>query len=366
MEKVENKMGFKAKLENIWFYHKWHILVGALVILFLSIATVQCATSDTPDITILYIGDLDIGDDRYDIKDRFGDSIKDVNDDGKTYISLTFMGTADSLTPNRFQTEVVVGDHIIYIASPEYFEKLVTKGVLAPLKEVLGYLPDNAVDGYGVALRYLDIAETDGFDDMTRNSILCIRGNDGGGIDYEGGSKYYRNNVDLFRALFAYKDSAEHTTVKLGYIGDQTMLEAGINKLEYSIYGISRAENQDYVPLLEFEQYQLKNYNGDVRMFTDEDKAAAEAMAAENGLLLLDKEVYEYLRDNGLLISLKDLGIRLTEDKEEYGLKLANLDIKEAQGFSAIYDSMYLCGGIGTEGYTAEVLKYLRDCKKEG
>lgn len=48
-----------SKLENFWFYHKWHVIVGVFIIFVLTTCIVQCASKEDYDILFTYAGPKD-------------------------------------------------------------------------------------------------------------------------------------------------------------------------------------------------------------------------------------------------------------------------------------------------------------------
>lgn len=378
MNTGKKKQSLNSFFSNIWYHYKWHILIGLMLITAMVIATAQCAAASDPDVTVLYIGSADIGEDRNAIMADFGYDLKDIDGDGKKTLSFAYFGLNDTATSSRFQTEVVAGDHHIYIVNDDYYEKLVGNGVLAGLDSVLGYMPEGAMeDGYGIRLKYLHIGETDGFDLIERNSILCLRTNSQLGADYKNGSALYKNNVDLFRRLLTYERDEEHKTAEIVHIGKQTLFQSTVNAMEYSLYHIGRERSEKVVPLLEYEEHKLKIGDYEQVLFGDEDKAAAEALAEGGKIMILHEEVYKYLRDKGLLAKLSSLGVATGDEREEYGVRLSDTRLvpdkdenkKEthagAPGFASLFDDLYLCAGADAEGYNAEMFKYLREWTEE-
>lgn len=365
LEKTKEKGKLLKFLDNIWFYYKWHILIGLLVLVTVTVATVQCMAKTEPDVTVLYVGLKDIGADREAMTAEFGGYFDDVNGDGDKSIRFTFMGTTDTATSTRFQTEMAAGDHLIYIVNDEYYKRLVNSKILAPLSETSGFVQDNAMeDGYGIRLKYLNIGETEGFGSIERNSILCMRGNNGDRVDYEKADKLYKNSLKFFRSLFEYDNGNTHIETNVTLIGAQSMKEETVFAMEYSVYNIIREKDKTLVPLLNYSDYKL-SYDKYNQMITDEDiEAAIEQTAQGSKVLLLDKAAYIYLRDKGALASLKDLGIKGDNTEEEYGVCLKNTELGKTPGFAVANKEMYLCGTKNIEGYDKALVKYMREWKE--
>ncbi len=365
---------FKSFMSNLWFYHKWHILVGVLVLLTLGVATVQCATKEEPDVNILFIGDRDPGD-RDVINEELKQYYEDANGDGKKVLSLAFMGITDEQTMGRLQTEVVAGDHVIYILDPDYYQKLLKYNVLAPLQEVLGFVPEGALDKYGVPIKYLDLYTLEGFNKMPMNSVLCIRGTNGDAVNYKESSDGYKNNIKLFTKLVNYKnDKLIHTQINLGKITANTVTQSCIYSMEESVYYVARLNDADMMPYLSFEEYGLHTAEGKP-VFGDNEKEKALELAKGNKILLLDETVYTYLAENG---ALKDIsGIYKGNGGEQFGVLLNGkepgengekyLAMSGLVGFcyidTAKNPTVYVCATADIEGDNATVFEYLLNYK---
>lgn len=365
---AEKKGSVGSWFSNLWYYHKWHILVGALVLLVLGVSLVQCIKNEKPDVSILYVGDMDIGNtNREKINTLLEEFYKDVTGDNRKTLSLAFMGEKDPSTKDRIQTEVVAGEHTIYLLDKTNFEWLLKNNVLAPLEEVLGTKPENALNEYGIELKYLDIAETDGFSNMLRDSILCLRGNREGGIDYGNSTALYKNNVDTFIGMVEYKvEGLTRSTVEMALIGDRNLYENCVSDMEHSLYYIAKEQEPNTVAILNYSFLQLK-YKENQHIFGDEEKAQAEELAKGNKILLLDADAYFYLSEKGLLCDISTIGANLPDNAEQYGIMLKDLSLFKTNGFYFADDRensrIYLCGSADITDYTARVLKYLYEFK---
>lgn len=358
-ENRERKKGLAGWFENLWFYYKWHILIGALVLLFLSVATVQCLGKVDPDITVLHIGEFDVGGDRDKIIEEFGYSAADLNDNGKIDLSLAFFGLSDNTTPNRFNTELLAGEHHIYIVNDEYFEKLLISNALVPINEVLGYAPENTEgDGYGIKLKYLDLAEVRGFKNFNRNSIICLRKGDTS-------NKLYANNRDFFKAMIKYTNGSKHVQVDLVCIGKQNLYTSTIYDMEFSLYNIGREKDRNNVAVMNYAEQKLITNDQGVTVFGVDEQTAAMELIEGNKILLVSKEVFEFLKKSKKLASFAELGIETDGSGEVYGRTLASLtvenltDLTETPGFKYLDKELYVCGTANIEGYTANLLKYM-------
>ena len=362
------KRGIMAWVSNLWYYHKWHILVGALVLFVLGVSVVQCARNETPDISILYVADVDLGNtNRQKVESFVAPYYEDVTGDGKKTLSLVFMSESDKTTKDRIQTEVVAGEHTLYFLDRASFDWLVKFKVLAPLEDIMGVLPENAINEYGIEIKYLDLAEVEGFNDMPRDTVVCMRGNREGGIDYGNSTDLYKNNVRLFTDLLSYEiEGFNRETVEMVMIGDRDLYENCVTDMEASLYYISKQKETMTVPLLRYETLQLKYKEGQ-HIFGDEEKAKVDALASGGKILLLDEDAYLYLSSKGALCDISTLGIELPEKADKYGVMLKDLPLIKTNGFYYADDHdnsrIYLCGSSDIDGFSARVLGYLYEFK---
>ncbi len=367
MEK-SSKKSIGAWFSNLWYYYKWHILVGALVLLVLGISLVQCIKNEKPDASILYVADMDLGNtNRGKVEQFAAEYYGDVTGDGKKVLSIAFMNQNDKTTKDRIQTEVVAGEHTLYFVDKASFEWLSKYDVLAPLAEVLGEKPEGAVSDYGIEIKYLDLAEVEGFNDMPRDTIMCLRGNREGGIDYGNSTELYKNNVDLFRSLAGYEiKDLSREDVNMVMIGDRDLYENCVRDIEQSLYFISKQNEQSTVPILRYSTLQLQYKEGQ-HIFGEEEQARVEEMAKGGKILLLDEDVYLYLSGKGLLKEIKSLGIELPEKADKFGVMMKDLSLFKTNGFYYTDDHensrVYLCGTSDIEGFSARVLGYLYEFK---
>lgn len=367
MEKTKGK-GIAAWFSNLWYYHKWHILVGALVLFVLGVSVVQCVRNEKPDVSILYVADIDLGNtNRKAVENFIAPYYDDVTGDDKKTMSLAFMNENDKTTKDRLQTEVVAGEHTLYFLDRASFDWLLKFNIFAPLEDIMGTLPENALNEYGIEIKYLDLAEVEGFNDMPRDTVVCMRGNREGGIDYGNSTELYKNNVRLFTDLLSYEiEGFAREDINMVMIGDRDLYANCVADMEASLYYISKQNETSTAPILNYETLQLKYKEGQ-HIFGDEEKALVDELAAEGKILLLDEDVYRYLSDKGALCDISTLGIELPEKADKYGIMLKDLSLIKTNGFYYADDHsksrIYLCGSADIDGFSARVLGYLYDFK---
>ena len=70
-----------------WFYYKWHIIIGLVMIIGIVICTVQCANKVDPDYYMVLFSDTFVSDeDLGGVTDKFAEFAIDKNEDGEIRI----------------------------------------------------------------------------------------------------------------------------------------------------------------------------------------------------------------------------------------------------------------------------------------
>ncbi len=227
MSENKIKMTFIQKLENFWYHYKWHTILGAFLLVIVTVCTVQCVGRSEPDAMIMYAGRLKNmiipqKDNReYTLEDDV--MSEDYNGDGKKKVEIFQLiipisnidGVFDyddkvAQTNNserqRMYTEVATGTSVVYLLHPFLYEEIKDMGVLRPLSEVTDRVPDYAVDEYGIPVSELIAYSRTNLRYFPEDCILCIRhertreSNAINPDDHE----FYQNNVKYFNDIIKY------------------------------------------------------------------------------------------------------------------------------------------------------------------
>lgn len=164
------------RLANFWHYNKVKIIISAAFIVIFGVALIQLINRQNPDISILYAGPDYISPNDCDaFCGTLESMMDDYNGDGRKYVQvedLVFMSdgqideylaaaqaddesaVVDRLTnketKDRFLNEVFAGDAMIMILAEDQYEEIAESKAFVPLEDVFGYIPEGAVDGYGI------------------------------------------------------------------------------------------------------------------------------------------------------------------------------------------------------------------------
>ncbi len=187
------KLTFAKWVENTWYHYKWTIILGGAIVLFLVISLVQLLKNEEPDIQIMHVGPMYISPAASEeMEATVGEMGYDCNDDGKINVNILditinkFSNEAGDVVVNydannegysRFQTEIRVGDSIIYLLDEPYFDDCVQENILAPLDEIIddADMPEKVISGCGVKISDLKAYSLPGLSAVPETAILCLR-----------------------------------------------------------------------------------------------------------------------------------------------------------------------------------------------
>ena len=189
-QKNDEKPTFRSRLENFWYFYKWHTIIGAVVLFGVILSLFQLFKSNTPDAYMMYVGPSTLFvKNKEEMARRAEDFLDDYNNDGDKYLYLLEITVAvgDDIpytayqtnvdARKRFTTEVTAGESLIYLLEESYYLELAKLDVLTPLAEVidLDLIPDNTYDEYAVRVSELDFFRQDGYSSIPDDTLLCFR-----------------------------------------------------------------------------------------------------------------------------------------------------------------------------------------------
>lgn len=90
MNESKAKMSFFKRIENFWYYHKWHvIIIAVMAIAFVLLISTLNQDSEPSDIDVLTVYSAFVSEKEIDFQEEFKDIICDSNLDGKNSVSFT-------------------------------------------------------------------------------------------------------------------------------------------------------------------------------------------------------------------------------------------------------------------------------------
>lgn len=164
------------KIANFWHYNRTKILIGGIFAIILIISLVQLIGRQNPDVSILYSGpDYITPNESKAFCTTVESLLDDYNGDGRKYVQfedIIFMSddqitayleaaiaddeaaSVDTLKnkeiEDRFCFEVFGGNAMLCILSYDQYKMVKDGGGFERLDDVFGYIPDGAIDEYGI------------------------------------------------------------------------------------------------------------------------------------------------------------------------------------------------------------------------
>ncbi len=132
----------KEKFQNFWYYHKYHVLLGAFILIFIVMTISECAMKRESDLGIGYVSE--VYKDCEPFRQTVSEVIEDVSGDGvsnATVSSVVFSETPQADVDIMMGQKAVVlfasGDYQIYIMDKEYFSAEVCREMFIDLSSML-------------------------------------------------------------------------------------------------------------------------------------------------------------------------------------------------------------------------------------
>lgn len=207
MEK--EKMSFKKKLENYWYYYKIHTFVAVFILIVVAVLIQQCASKVDPDITILVAtNNPALTQDNQDRLQKYiGSLTADVNKDGKKSAQCDVLYFSDSQTAEAMQAKLAIdmlpsSDIYIYITDDKEYQLLKSQGALGQLAD---YLPGvSASDGDRASLSQTKLGAAEyshAFDNLSI-SVKAYKGTSAGAKKY---AAQIQNSLNVLQSILAGK-----------------------------------------------------------------------------------------------------------------------------------------------------------------
>lgn len=377
----KQKITFKDRVSNIWYYYKWMIIIVGVLVLALIIATVQLIDQKDNDIDMLYIGAgvLSVSDNGK-LKDFVADYINDVNGDGTKQVGLLELtATTDNVSRidgesvtidydtnksvlQRFETEVRAGDALIYLCDDYYYERLKSTGVIAPLSSVLeSYeMPERTYDEYGVYLKDLGLSLAPGFSSLPDTTIVCLRRSpENDDIKYGRTFEEWTAHKLLFAKLMTYRHDDvvyNDTDIDIVYYGDVNIADEEkylFKSLILELVGKKQGFGDINYSFVKAEPPIIIKGNESQEALTEAELHKDFCEMLEDGqsrIMIVDRKYFDLVIKYGEPVSLDDMGIEqkiLTSDADyaamlQYGVSITALE-KKPSLICSLPDDALIC-----------------------
>lgn len=223
----------QQKLQNFWYYHKWHLLLGVLGVILVICVIVSIASVVSPDYQITLLSPVTRSslalEELQELLTPYG---KDLNGDGKVivqvqqYILATREEDLETINPQinmagnaQLQGDAQIGGTVIFITDD--FEALQKKqGFFADLDHLYAPYDPAKTDGtYFIpwedckVLNQLDFSKETSMDSIDQlnteeefaGTVLCMRTIGGTTLEEDAHfQEYYKESAELFSVLTGY------------------------------------------------------------------------------------------------------------------------------------------------------------------
>lgn len=214
----KEKMSFLKWIDNFWYHNKAAVIIGTVVLIVVTVCSVQMFSKRDPDVFIYFVGHGKLSSMAADefVEDMQIKFAHDYNGDGKVVVDYKedafIMNESESGTryvdnnlnnnvtfnkTQRFNLElgIVTGDCGIYIMEPAFFNA--NTSYVADLADVLGYVPDNAIAGKGIRLSDLRAYKSSALFGFPSDYVICMARKKEIFTDeyYDGHKRFFQNLV---------------------------------------------------------------------------------------------------------------------------------------------------------------------------
>lgn len=249
---VKVRFPLSARAENFWYHYKWHTVVALVLIIAVTVASLQMCSRTTYDMYVMYAGGSDVRMTGYDGESsdferlhsatlRF---VSDTDGDGERNLSMLNLYLPSDeqireleetlgpgaeinyslLTENdkTFRDCMMYGEFYICILSEHLLKEWSKNGDFVPFVSIKDYLPDgakistgateNAEEGeyvlasdYGVYLSSTPLADNPGYSALGSDTVICMRiySEISNKFNKKESLEHFRNSEEVLRRMLA-------------------------------------------------------------------------------------------------------------------------------------------------------------------
>lgn len=251
---VKIKFPFGERAENFWYHYKWHTVIALILVIAITIASVQMCSKTSYDMYVMYAGGSDIKMSGFDGKSsdyerlhsatlRF---VSDVDGDGERNLSMLnlFLPSDEQIkeyqesigkdeeinytllseNDKTFRECMMYGEFYVCILSEHLLKEWSKNGDFVPFLPIADYLPEgskfvtgsgaSAEEGtyvlasdYGVYLSSTPLADNPGYEALGSDTVICIRmySELSNRFNKKEGLEHFRNSEEVLRRMLADK-----------------------------------------------------------------------------------------------------------------------------------------------------------------
>ncbi|MBR6513933.1 MAG: hypothetical protein IKT46_03770 [Clostridia bacterium] len=190
-------------LDNFWYHYKWVTIIGVFFTVAVIIMTAQYINRDRYDAMILYTGPrIPDANQTLEIKHAFENVLQedyDGNSKREVAINTLFLMTDEQLkdkryytdqngtpllintqemvnTKQQFTTQIFVGEALICLLDPAWYEHVAKEDAFVPLSELVDEVPENAYDECALYLRDTGFGQYyTALEALPEDTLICFR-----------------------------------------------------------------------------------------------------------------------------------------------------------------------------------------------
>ena len=230
---------FAAWLDNFWYHYKWHVIGIVAAVLVLAIGIGSVVAREEEDLTLVYAGPTVLSMEELEQISAVVENLlpADFDENGEKHVAwMTYqiyskeqmqalsaqkdengrpLRTVDaSFNTSEYNTYgnyLLTGETSVYFLDPWLYEELRSADRLMSLSEVLGVVPESAVDEYGVRLGETDLYEAYGVMRLLpADTVICLmKPYKGAPGSRSADEEAYQFECDTFRALVTFANEDE-------------------------------------------------------------------------------------------------------------------------------------------------------------
>ncbi|MBQ3553485.1 MAG: hypothetical protein IJA08_02255 [Clostridia bacterium] len=165
------KVPFKKKWENYWYYYKFHTWAAIFLIFVLVVSITQCASIVPADVTIDLVTSTAVTDSQIKLGGVFDDVMIDANNDGQKQLNIVTLylserreGEEDYAMMQKMMAELAAGEVTLFLFDKPNMEFYIKQDAFEPLGNLLDLTPYENTEGkllrregddtvYGISLK---------------------------------------------------------------------------------------------------------------------------------------------------------------------------------------------------------------------
>jgi hypothetical protein len=148
----------ERKTKNFFFYYKYHILVGILLLITIAFTIRGCVNRVKPDFNIAFIGRFDYSSASDDLSERIKANVPEILEPGidGAYIAEDNFGEQEYAMKMKATVLVMAGNIDVFIMDKACFERYAKQGAFVSLDEIAPRLGVNLEESKELILRVED------------------------------------------------------------------------------------------------------------------------------------------------------------------------------------------------------------------